>query len=117
MEVAQPIRELSRVSMRYRTQSGKSVLALDDVSAEIGRDEFVTILGPSGCGKSTLLKIASQVIRATAGEVRFEGRPLDEPTARMGMVFQQPILMPWRTVLQNVLFPIEMMGRRVAEHQ
>lgn len=117
MSSGRSILELSHISVRFRTQSGKSVLALDDVSATIGQNEFVTILGPSGCGKSTLLKIASQVLEASAGEVRFEGHPLRTPTARIGLVFQQPILMPWRTVLQNVLFPIEMMGRRISDHE
>jgi NitT/TauT family transport system ATP-binding protein len=111
----EPILELRDLTMRYATQSGRPLLALDGISADIGRDEFVTVLGPSGCGKSTLLKIASKVIAASAGEVRFEGRTLEEPTHRIGMVFQQPILMPWRNVIENVLFPIEMMGASARE--
>lgn len=112
----EPILNFDHVSMNYAVQSGGSVLALDDISAIVAPDEFVTILGPSGCGKSTLLKIASRVIRPTSGDVWFEGQRLTSPTPRIGMVFQQPILMPWRNVLQNVLFPIQMMGRSTAQH-
>ncbi|MCS0502168.1 ABC transporter ATP-binding protein [Ancylobacter mangrovi] len=102
--------------MDYTGRSGRVTRALDGIDASVGRDEFVTLLGPSGCGKSTLMKIAASVVRATGGEVLFEGRPLAKPTSRIGMVFQQPILMPWRSVLDNVLFPIEMMGRSPRKH-
>jgi NitT/TauT family transport system ATP-binding protein len=113
----QPILKFDRLSMRYNTRAGQSVLAMQDISAEIGRDEFVTILGPSGCGKSTLLKIAASVLRPTSGEVWFDGRRLMRPTPKIGMIFQQPILLPWRNVLDNVLFPIQMMRLSVAEHK
>ncbi|MEP9379462.1 ABC transporter ATP-binding protein [Aquabacter sp. CN5-332] len=109
--------EFRRLSMEYTTRSGRSVLALDDINADIGENEFVTILGPSGCGKSTLMKIVASVIKPSSGEVFFEGRPLTAPTARIGMVFQQPILMPWRNILENVLFPIEMMGKSTKAHE
>jgi NitT/TauT family transport system ATP-binding protein len=113
----QPILKFERLSMRYNTRAGQPVLALDDINAQIGRDEFVTILGPSGCGKSTLMKIAASVLRPTAGEVWFEGAKLTRPTPKIGMVFQQPILLPWRNVLENVLFPIQMMGLPVSKHK
>jgi NitT/TauT family transport system ATP-binding protein len=90
---------------------------MQDISAQIGRDEFVTILGPSGCGKSTLLKIAASVLRPTSGEVWFDGERLTRPTPKIGMIFQQPILLPWRNVLDNVLFPIQMMGLSVSKHK
>jgi NitT/TauT family transport system ATP-binding protein len=107
--------EFDRITMRYATQARRQVVALEEFSAVVHRDEFVAIVGPSGCGKSTLLKIASRVIDGTEGEVRFDGHPLKSPTSRIGMVFQQPILLPWRTVLGNVLFPIDMMGRSVRD--
>jgi NitT/TauT family transport system ATP-binding protein len=113
----QPILKFDRLSMRYNTRAGQSVLAMQDISAQIGRDEFVTILGPSGCGKSTLLKIAASVLRPTSGEVWFDGQKLTRPTSRIGMIFQQPILLPWRNVVDNVLFPIQMMGLSVAKHK
>src|SRR5579872_922565 len=113
----QPILKFERLSMRYNTRAGQPVLAFDDINADIGRDEFVTILGPSGCGKSTLMKIAASVIRPTSGNVWFDGQKLTRPTPKIGMVFQQPILLPWRNVLDNVLFPIQMMGLPVSRHE
>ncbi|HTM72160.1 MAG TPA: ABC transporter ATP-binding protein [Pseudolabrys sp.] len=113
----QPILKFDRLSMRYMTRAGQPVLAMQDISAQIGRDEFVTILGPSGCGKSTLLKIAASVLRPTSGEVWFDGERLTRPTPKIGMIFQQPILLPWRNVLDNVLFPIQMMGLSVSKHR
>ena len=113
----QPILKFDRLSMRYNTRAGHSVLAMEDISAQIGRDEFVTILGPSGCGKSTLLKIVASVLRPTAGEVWLDGERLTRPTSKIGMIFQQPILLPWRNVLDNVLFPIQMMGLSAAKHR
>jgi NitT/TauT family transport system ATP-binding protein len=112
-----PMLEFDRVTMRYTTQARRQVVALQDCSATVYRDEFVAVVGPSGCGKSTLLKIASRVIDGTQGEVRFAGQPLKRPTSRIGMVFQQPILLPWRTVLDNVLFPIDMMGRSLRDSE
>jgi NitT/TauT family transport system ATP-binding protein len=112
-----PMLEFDRVTMRYTTQARRQLVALQDCSAIVYRAEFVAIVGPSGCGKSTLLKIASRVLDGTQGEVRFEGQPLKRPTSRIGMVFQQPILLPWRTVLDNVLFPIDMMGRSIRDSE
>jgi NitT/TauT family transport system ATP-binding protein len=107
--------EFSDLSMEYQLQSGTKLRALSDIDIQIKRGEFVTLLGPSGCGKSTLLKIASVVQRPTSGEVRLNGQPLVEPTPDIGMVFQKPILLPWRNVLDNVLLPIEMMGRPLSK--
>jgi NitT/TauT family transport system ATP-binding protein len=111
------ILEFDGVSMAYRARSGRSVPALDGISGSIADGEFVTVLGPSGCGKSTLMKILAQVIPADSGQIRFEGEALRGPTARIGMVFQQPVLMPWRNVIDNVLFPIEMLGRSKVQHR
>ncbi|MGH7484283.1 MAG: ABC transporter ATP-binding protein [bacterium] len=112
-----PMLEFDRITMRYTTRARRQIVALEAFSAVVHRDEFVAIVGPSGCGKSTLLKIAARVIEGTEGEVRLEGQPLRRPTSRIGMVFQQPILLPWRTVLDNVLFPIDMMGRSVRDSE
>jgi NitT/TauT family transport system ATP-binding protein len=112
-----PMLEFDRITMRYTTQARRQIVALEEFSAVVHRDEFVAMVGPSGCGKSTLLKIAARVIDGTEGEVRLEGQPLMRPTSRIGMVFQQPILLPWRTVLDNVLFPIDMMGRSVRDSE
>lgn len=109
--------EFSNISMEYRLQSKKKLLALSDINIEIKRGEFVTVLGPSGCGKSTLLKIASVVQRPTGGEVRLNGKALLEPTQDIGMVFQKAILLPWRNVIDNVLLPFEMMGKSASQHR
>ncbi|WP_245944078.1 ABC transporter ATP-binding protein [Acuticoccus kandeliae] len=97
--------------MTYTMQSGREVTALSEVSLSIRRDEFLTIVGPSGCGKSTLLKILGKIIPATSGEVRLNGETLTRPTADISICFQQSLLFPWRTAEENILFPIEMLGR------
>src|ERR1700743_1405842 len=101
--------------MEYQLQSGTKLRAVSDINIQIKKGEFVTLLGPSGCGKSTLLKIASVVQRPTSGEVRLNGQPLREPTPDLGMVSQTPILLRGRNVIDNVLFPIEMMGRPLSK--
>jgi NitT/TauT family transport system ATP-binding protein len=86
---------------------GGGVLALDDVSFDIADGEFVSIVGPSGCGKSTLLKILAGLVRKSSGSVRIGERQVAGPDRDTGLVFQAPVLLPWRTVLENVLLPIE----------
>ncbi len=95
---------------RFVTRSGAEVLALKEVSIDIVRDQFVTLVGPSGCGKSTLLKLFAGVIFPSGGEIRLDNLRLTGPSREIGMVFQRAILLPWRTVLDNVLFPIQMLG-------
>jgi len=106
------ILKLTQVGMTYQARSGKRVQALDDVNMAVRKDEFLSIVGPSGCGKSTLLKIFGRITAASAGSIEFRGRPLLRPTPDIGICFQQPLLFPWRTVEQNVLMPMEMLGRR-----
>ena len=91
--------------------------ALDDVSFDVERGEFVCLLGPSGCGKSTLLRIVAGLLKPTHGEVRLEGHLQREPQKRVGLVFQQPTLLPWRTVRENVALPLEMEGLSQIEIQ
>ena len=95
----------------YRTREGVDIEALTDASFEIGEGEFVTVVGPSGCGKSTLLKILAGILRRTSGEVRLRGRPVEGPSRDVGVVFQAPVLLPWRTVLENVMLPVELQRR------
>lgn len=82
--------------------------ALDRVSFEVGPQEFVCIVGPSGSGKTTLLRILGGLLRPTSGRVVFEGEPLTAPRRRIGFVFQKANLMPWRSVLANVVLPMEL---------
>jgi NitT/TauT family transport system ATP-binding protein len=93
----------------YRSGQGE-LLALDGVRLVVGQGEFVAIAGPSGCGKSTLLRILGGLLAPTEGQVHLDGRPLSSPRRQVGYVFQKVNLMPWRTVLRNVMLPLEVAG-------
>jgi NitT/TauT family transport system ATP-binding protein len=101
----------------YKTVEGADIEALKNVGFEIRDGEFITVVGPSGCGKSTLLKILAGILRRTSGDVRLRGKPVDGPSREVGVVFQSPVLLPWRTVLQNVMLPIELQGRDRAAYE
>jgi NitT/TauT family transport system ATP-binding protein len=99
---------------RVRKLFGKGLAAFEAVSAatfSVERGEFVCLLGPSGCGKSTLLLMIAGLEAVSDGRILAGGTPMSEPRAEIGIVFQDPTLLPWKTTLQNVLFPIEMMRR------
>jgi NitT/TauT family transport system ATP-binding protein len=87
------------------------VEALTDVGFRVGAGEFLTLLGPSGCGKSTLLMMIAGLLAPSRGVVAVDGVPVAGPRPDVGIVFQSPTLLPWRTVLGNVLIPIEMLRR------
>jgi NitT/TauT family transport system ATP-binding protein len=101
---------LDRVAKTYRTRRGDLVHALEDISLEVGDTEFVTLVGASGCGKSTLLKLVAGLTLATRGSIRIRDTDVREPFPDVGFVFQQPVLLPWRSVFDNVLFSVEMLG-------
>jgi NitT/TauT family transport system ATP-binding protein len=103
--------ELQGVSREYVTRTGR-VLAVDDMSMQVREREFVAILGPSGCGKSTLLKTIAGLLLPSRGKVFVDGQPVTGPLDRLGMVFQSPVLLRWRPVIGNVLFPAEAFGQR-----
>ncbi len=94
----------------FAMPDGRDVVAIENISFDLQRGKLVSLLGPSGCGKTTFLKIVGGLIRATGGQVRINGIDVEQPHDDFGMAFQQPNLMPWRTVLKNVLFPIEIRG-------
>jgi NitT/TauT family transport system ATP-binding protein len=97
------------LSLRYgREDSG--VLALSDISFSIGDGEFIAVVGPSGCGKSTLLKILAGLLPRTAGDAALSGTPIKGPRRDIGVVFQSPVLFPWRSVLGNVMLPADVQG-------
>ena len=104
---------LDGVGMTYRAQSGP-VEALRGITLEVGQGELVALVGPSGCGKSTLLRVIAGLRPATTGRVVVEGRPVTHPLAAVGMVFQAPVLLKWRTVRDNVLLAAELSGRSPA---
>jgi NitT/TauT family transport system ATP-binding protein len=84
--------------------------AIETVTFDLQSGQLISLLGPSGCGKTTFLRIAAGLIPKTSGIVEINGAEVDRPQPDFGMVFQQPNLMPWRTVLKNVLFPVEIQG-------
>ncbi len=95
------------------------VAALEDVSFQAHRREFMCVVGPSGCGKSTLIRILAGLDQPTSGQMLLDGKPVLGPGPDRGMVFQGYTLFPWRTVLENVMFGLEMRGlrRTAAEHE
>jgi NitT/TauT family transport system ATP-binding protein len=94
------------VTKRFQSRKGE-VHAVDNVSLTIGVGEFVSIVGPSGCGKSTMLSMIAGLIPATEGSIELLGIPVKGPVHDLGIVFQQHLLLPWRTILNNVLLQIE----------
>src|SRR5712692_11820080 len=98
----------------YADRDG-GVQALERVSFEVEPQQFVCLVGPSGCGKSTLLRLLAGLLQPTQGQVIFEGRPLSGPLRRMGLVFQRANLMPWRSVLANVMLPLELQSTPAAQ--
>jgi NitT/TauT family transport system ATP-binding protein len=84
--------------------------AVRGISLDVANGEFLTMVGPSGCGKSTILNIVSGLMRATEGTVELDGRPVHGVTREVGYVTQQPNLMPWRTLIDNVSFPLQVAG-------
>src|SRR5215470_14900061 len=97
---------VNQLSKLYATRDG-SVHALDRISFSVNEGEFVAVVGPSGCGKSTLLKILSGILPPSQGEARLRGVPITRPRRDIGVVFQSPVLLPWRSVMDNVLLPID----------
>ncbi len=106
---AAPLLQAQAVSVSYQTRRG-SIDALREVDLSVGEGEFVTILGPSGCGKSTLLKLAAGLLAPTHGRIEVAGNVVDGPNRDIGVAFQKPTLLPWRTVLDNVLLPSQTVG-------
>ncbi|PYO47162.1 MAG: hypothetical protein DMD84_24400 [Candidatus Rokuibacteriota bacterium] len=102
---------LDGVEKTYRTRRGDVVRAVEDVTLHVAENEFVTLVGPSGCGKSTLLRLVAGLTPATRGAIRVRDTAVREPFPDVGFVFQQPVLLPWRSVLDNVLFSVEMLGQ------
>ena len=112
-----PLISLRGVHKTYRSRRGDGIVAVQDVDLGIRDKEFVTLVGPSGCGKSTLLMMVSGLILPSDGAIEFDGAVVQAPHPDVGLVFQNSVLMPWRTVLQNVLLPIEILRRDVAAYR
>ncbi|MEN9418091.1 MAG: hypothetical protein RI988_1711 [Pseudomonadota bacterium] len=110
-----PRLSIDNLTVTYASARGP-LTALRDLSLDVANGEFVAVLGPSGCGKSTLLNIASGLLAPSKGRVAIRGEAVSAPRRDVGIVFQQPTLLPWKTVLQNVLVPMQAMGQPVAAH-
>ncbi|MCT2279815.1 ABC transporter ATP-binding protein [Micromonospora chalcea] len=99
--------EIDRLDKEYRPRKSAPTLALSDINLTVRRGEFISVVGPSGCGKTTLLKILAGLSPKTGGAVRIAGRDVTKPLPEVGMVFQAPTLLPWRTIFDNVMVPAE----------
>jgi len=101
--------EIKNVSKTYRTSDGE-VPSLRPIDIDVRDGEFVVVVGPSGCGKTTLLRMIAGLLSPSEGEIRVEGRVVTKPHRDVGIVFQSPLLLPWRRVLDNVMMPVEVKG-------
>jgi ABC-type nitrate/sulfonate/bicarbonate transport system ATPase subunit len=105
-----PIISVKDVTHQYATEGRETTLALSDVNLEVGRNEFVTLLGPSGCGKTTLMRAIGGLLTPSEGSITVNGKPVRGPNQDCAVVFQSFALMPWASVLKNVMFGLEMRG-------
>ncbi len=112
----QPQLQIEELSLVYPTSRGP-LQALQHVNFGLQRGEFVSLLGPSGCGKSTLLKLVTGLLRPSAGRIRLAGAEVSGPRPDVGIVFQQPTLLPWKRVIDNVLVPVRARGEDVNRHR
>src|SRR5262245_10004403 len=103
---------IAGLEKRFRTLSSETVTALTDVNLDVRENEFVSVVGPSGCGKTTLLRILAGLEGASSGIVECDGAQISGPRPDVGIVFQQATLLPWNTVLANVLLPASLKNDR-----
>ena len=108
--MAAPLIAVHGLDKTYLTYDGARIRALADVTVDVAGGEFVTVVGPSGCGKTTLLRVLAGLLTASDGDVRLLGQPVRGPSRQVGVVFQDPTLLPWRTVLENVMLPVQVLG-------
>jgi NitT/TauT family transport system ATP-binding protein len=113
--IEDPVISFRNVVQDFQRDDGGTVRALDNLSFDIGRHEFVAVLGPSGCGKSTLLRLLAGLVFPTSGSVEIFGMKVTEPRDEIGIVFQKPTLLPWFNVLDNVTFPMRHKYGRVTQ--
>ena len=111
------ILSLNKVSKEFRTVEGQIISALHEIYLEVEEGEFLSIIGPSGCGKTTLLRIIAGLEMPSSGEVFFNGGSRIEEGPKIGLIFQEFALLPWRTVLGNIEFGLEIRGIKEAERR
>jgi NitT/TauT family transport system ATP-binding protein len=105
---------LKNIGKRFFARE-RSITALERISLDVPTGEFLTMVGPSGCGKSTILNLVSGLLPPTHGTVELDGRPVHGVTRDIGYVTQQPNLMPWRSLIDNVSFPLQVVGAAKSE--
>ncbi len=103
---------MAGLEKRFNSRSGEQVTALSNVTLNIRENEFISVVGPSGCGKTTLLRILAGLETASAGQLRLQGSEVVGPRSNVGVVFQQATLLPWNSVLDNVLLPAQLKNDR-----
>ena len=110
---------LSKVGMTFNAGRSNATIALKDINLAIAPGEFVALIGPSGCGKSTLLRLVGDLLQPTSGAVVVNGKSAHQARLAQdyGMVFQAPVLLEWRTILKNVMLPMELRGLKQHEQQ
>src|SRR5262245_9752242 len=109
--------EYRNVTMRFVEGSGRSLTAVQDVSLKVRDREVVSLIGPSGCGKSTLLNIGSGLYAPSAGDAYVDGERVEGPNAHVAFMLQKDLLLPWRTIAENVMFGVEIQGLPPAERK
>ena len=115
----EPLIAIEDVRKLFRSRSGQETEAIAEVSLDIQDKQFVCVIGPSGCGKSTLLRLIAGLEKLSGGRLRIGGADVSGARRDIGLVFQTPVLLPWRTVLKNVLVPAEVLKleKRAAERR
>ena len=108
--------ELRGVSLAYG-EGAQSTPAIEGLTLSMARGAFVAVVGPSGCGKSTLMKLVSGLVPPTTGDILVRGARVTEPIEGVGMAFQNPLLMPWRTTLRNVVLPLDITAPRFSSNR
>jgi len=109
--------EAERLKKAYETKTLEPIVALEALDFEVFRGEFVALVGPSGCGKSTLLSLIGGLLAPSEGELTYCGQRIDGPRPEIGMMFQAPVLFPWRTTLENIFLPIDVKKESRSDHR
>jgi len=102
--------ELAGLEKVYKKRGSQSVQAFGPVDLAIDQGEFITVVGPSGCGKSTLLRMLAGLLTRSGGSIRVRGQAIDGPQRDIGVIFQSPVLLPWKSTVENVLLPAAVLG-------
>ncbi len=108
--------EIKDVHLAYQTKAGR-LPVLNGLNLSVPEGGFVAVVGPSGCGKSTLTRLIAGLMKPDSGEVWLHGQPVTSPRSTVGMAFQNPVLLEWRTILKNVMLPLEIVPTRMLKSE